>query len=149
MAAYREQTVQFVLGPKGIFENGNISALTRRVPTDSVISGMPPRRGKPKLAKEPKTPRVLELLRKAIEWQNLLESGKIGNQADIARGEGITRARVTQVMRLLCLAPEIQEQILSMPDVALRPLISERMLRLIATIADRRYQLREFQTLLV
>jgi hypothetical protein len=70
---------------------------------------------------------VVELLRKAIEWQALLQSGKIANQADIAQREGITRARITQVMGLLRLAPEIREQILSMPDMAGRPPISERM----------------------
>jgi len=66
---------------------------------------------------------VVDLLRKAIEWQALLESGKIANQTDIARREGITRARVTQVMGMLRLAPEIQEHVLSMPDAASRPLI--------------------------
>lgn len=57
--------------------------------------------GNPKPPKEPRTPRVVELLRKAIEWQALLVSGKIANQVDIARQEGITRARVTQVMGML------------------------------------------------
>lgn len=84
-----------------------------------------------------------------MEWQALLESGKIANQADIARKEGITRARVTQVMGMLRLAPEIQQNILSMPEMIRRSPISERMLRPIATIIDRRDQLREFQGLLV
>lgn len=75
----------------------------------------PPGRGNPKPHREPKTPRVVELLRKAIEWQTLLESGKITSQADIALQEGITRARVTQVLGMLHLAPEIREKILSMP----------------------------------
>jgi hypothetical protein len=85
MAAYHEQTVEIALGPKGAFESGNIGALMRRVPTDSLISGMPPRRCKPKPLREPKTPRVVELLRKANEWQALLVSGKIANQTEIAR----------------------------------------------------------------
>ena len=33
VAAYREQIVEIALGPKGAFENGNIGALTLRVPT--------------------------------------------------------------------------------------------------------------------
>src|SRR3972149_3105202 len=89
------------------------------------------------------------LLRKAIEWQTLLESGKIANQADIARREGISRARVTQVMGMLRLAPAIQEQILFMPAVARHPSVSERMLRSINTITDHRGQLLEFQKVLV
>ena len=31
VAAYREQTVEITLGPKGAFESGNIDTLTRRV----------------------------------------------------------------------------------------------------------------------
>ena len=89
--------------------------------------------------------RVAELLRKAIEWQALLESGEIVNQAEIARHEGVTRPRVTQIMGLLRLAPKIQEQILYMPDAARRPLVTERILRPIVTIADHHDQLREFQ----
>jgi hypothetical protein len=61
-------------------------------------------------AKAPLTPRVVELLRKAIEWQALLESGEASIQAAIARQEGITRARVTQAMGMLQLGPEIQEE---------------------------------------
>jgi hypothetical protein len=67
VAAYRGQTVEIALGPKGAFENGNVGTLTRRVPADRVVCAVPPRRGKPKPPKEPRTPRVVELLRKALE----------------------------------------------------------------------------------
>jgi len=77
-----------------------------------------------------------------------LESGKIANQADIARRQGITRARVTQVMGMLRLAPEIQEHIQSMPETHRRPPVTERTLRPIESISDCRDQLREFQKLL-
>jgi hypothetical protein len=149
VAVYREQTVQIALGPKGAFENGNIGALTRRVPGDRTVSAVLQVRGNPKPPREPKTPRVVELLRKAIEWQTLLESGKIANQADIAQREGITRARITQVMGLQRLAPEIQQHILAMPDLAHRPSVSERMLRPITTITYYHDQIREFQRFLV
>lgn len=131
VAAYREQTVEIALGPKGVFENGNIGILTRR--------------GKPKPPKEPRTPRVVELLRKALEWQALLESGDAANQADIARREGITRARLTQVMGMLRLAPEIQEHVLSLPDMIRRPAITERALRPIAQLEDPKDQTARFQ----
>jgi hypothetical protein len=136
VAAYREQTVEIALGPKGAFDNGNIGALRRRAPPDLVLSAVLPGRGKPKPPRVPKTPRVAELLRKAIEWQSLLESGKAINQAYIACQEGISRARVTQVMGMLRLAPEIQERILSMPDGVGRSSLTERMLRPIGTSAD-------------
>jgi hypothetical protein len=149
VAAYREQTVEIALGPKGAFENGNIGRLTRRVPADQVVSAIPLRRGKPKPPKEPKTPRVVELLRKAIEWQALLASGEAPNQAAIARREGITRARVTQVMGMLRLAPEIQQHVLSLPDMVRRPAITERALRPIAQLDSPKEQLQAFQVLAV
>ena len=123
--------------------------LTRRVPADQVISAIPPPRGKPKPPKAPRTPRVVELLRKAIEWHALLESGEASNQADIARREGITRARVTQVMGMLRLAPQIQQHVLSMRDMARRPAITERALRPIAQIDSPKEQLQAFQALAV
>ena len=131
-ATYREQTVEIALGPKGAFENGNVGTVTRLVATERVVSAVPPRRGKPKPPKEPTTPRVVELLRKAIEWQGFLESGAAASQADIARRGGITRARVTQIMGMLRLAPEIQQHVLSMPAAVRRPAITERALRPIA-----------------
>lgn len=127
--AYREQTVEIALGPKGAFENGNIGALTTRVPAERVVGAMPSPRGKPKPPREHKTPRVVELLRKAIEWRCQIDAGKIRNQAEIARREGITRARVTQIMGLLRLAPETQKGILSLPEIIRQPVISERALR--------------------
>ena len=148
VAAYGEQTVEIALGPKGAFENGNAGTLTRRVAADRVVSAVMPRRGKPKPPREPKPPRVMELLRKALEWQALLESGEVRNQAEIARREGITRARVTQIMGLLDLAPEIQQHILSMPDAVRRPAITERALRPIAQLENAGDQARRFEELL-
>jgi len=148
MAAYREQTVQIRPRIQGAFENGNIGALMRGVTTDSVIRGMLPRRVKPKPLREPKTPRVVELLHKAIEWQAVLESGKIASQAEIAHREGITRARVTQIMGLIRLAPEVQQHVLAFPPTFRRPAITERSLRPITAIEARGEQIREFQRFL-
>ncbi len=124
-----------------------MGAVTRQVAAGSVVSALPERRGTPKPPKEPKTPRVVELLHKAITWQALLDSGEVRNQAEIAQREGITRARVTQIMGMLRLAPEIQEHILSLPSTACRSSISERALRHIAQNEDPRQQLAEFRCL--
>ena len=147
-ATYREQMVEIALGPKGAFENGNIGALTRRVSTERVVSAAPPRRGNPKPPKMARMPRVVELLRRAIEWQALLESDKIANQTEFARREGISRARVTQIMSMLRLAPEIQEHILAMSDVVRRPTVTERMLRPLRMVEDQHDQIREYQQFL-
>ncbi len=148
VAAYREQTVEIALGSKGAFENGNVGTLTRRVAAGQVVSAVPPPRGKPQ--NRPGSPRRpgWSSFREATDWQALLESGDAANQADIARREGISRARVTQVMGLLRLAPEIQEHILAMPEVVRRPAITERVLRPIAQIQNTGEQTDEYRKLL-
>jgi len=142
-----EQTVEIALGPKGAFENGSVGTLTRRVTADRIVNAAAKARRSAKPSRTSRTPRVVELLRKAIEWQGLLESGEVANHAAIARQEGITRARVTQVMGLLRLAPEIQEHVLSLPDMVRRPVITERALRPIAQIENPKNQMAEFQEL--
>ena len=117
--------------------------------TAQVVSASPSRRDKLKPPIEPKTPRVVELLRKAIERRRQLDAGEVRNQTEIAGKEDITRARVTQIMGMLRLAPEIQEHILSMPDIVRRPLVTERMLRPIETNNDSCEQVREFHMLLM
>lgn len=144
---YHEQTVEIALGPKGSFENGNVGAVTRRVAAERVVSTVTRPRRAPKPPMEPRTPRVVELLRQAIEWQALLESGEAANQAEIARREGTTRARVTQVMGMLRLAPEIREHILALPAAVRRPAITERALRPIAQFESPRAQLLQFNAL--
>lgn len=89
---------------------------------------------------------MVELLRKALEWRRQLDAGEVRNQAAIARQEGLTRSRVTQVMGMLRLAPEIQEHVLSLPDMVRRPAITERALRPIAQLekaADQKARFRE------
>ena len=57
--------------------------------------------------------------------------------ADAARAIDVTRARMTQVMGLLLLAPEIQEAILDLPPVTNgRDPVSERALRRIVAEPD-------------
>ena len=137
--AYREQTVEVALGPKPRFENATLATLTRRVPADRVVTAVPERprrRWRPKRARKPRTPSVVRLLRKALEWRRQLDAGEVRSQAEIARREGLTRARITQIMGLLRLSPAIRDYILAMPDTAGRPPISEPVLRRIVRIAD-------------
>ena len=46
-------------------------------------------------------PQRVPALARALEFQALLDAGVLNTRADIARQYGISRARVTQVMRLL------------------------------------------------
>jgi len=51
----------------------------------------------------------------ALHFENLIEGGHITDYADLARLGGVTRARMTQIMSLLNLAPDIIEDILYLP----------------------------------
>lgn len=75
-------------------------------------------------------PRVARLMALAIKFDRLIGEGAIADQAELACLGHVTRARVTQVMNLLHLAPDIQEEILHLPAVhAGRDPIGERDLR--------------------
>lgn len=58
------------------------------------------------------SPPAAEALKKAMLWAAEMESSGI-RRADIARREGITRARVTQVMSLLKLPEDVKVSVLA------------------------------------
>jgi hypothetical protein len=88
-----------------------------------------------------RVPRVARLMALAIRFDDLIRSGAITDQADLARLGHVSRARVTQIMNLLHLAPTIQEEILFLPRVMSgHDPISERDLRAVAAEVDWRRQ---------
>jgi hypothetical protein len=76
-------------------------------------------------------PRVARLLALAYRFEELVRTGAVKDYAELARLGHITRARVTQIMSLLNLSPEIQEYLLWLPSEDGREL-TERDLRRIA-----------------
>lgn len=79
-----------------------------------------------------RVPRVARLLALAHRIDAMIGSGEIHDLATAARLCGLTRARMTQVMNLLLLAPEVQEAILDlMPIRQGRDPVTERPLRAI------------------
>lgn len=98
----------------------------------------PTRPPKPPRAARP--PRVVETLLKAMEWRRELDKGEVPDQATIAKREGVSRARGTQVLMLLRLAPDIQESLLSLPGSPNPPRLPERILRPIALLEDQEEQ---------
>ena len=88
-------------------------------------------------------PRIARLLALAIRLDGLIREGRIANYAEAARRGRVTRARMTQIMKLLDLAPDIQEQILFLP----MPGLNERNLRPIAKPIHWDEQRRLFQEL--
>jgi hypothetical protein len=60
----------------------------------------------------PRIPRITRLMALAIKFQDMVDRAEVRDYADLARLGYVTRARLTQIMNLLLLAPEIQEDIL-------------------------------------
>ena len=87
-------------------------------------------------------PRIARLMALAIRFEGLLRDETIRDYAELARLGQVTRARMTQVMKLLLLAPDIQEQILFLPLIQG---LNERNLRLIVSRIDWNEQRRMFQ----
>jgi len=86
-------------------------------------------------------PRAARLMALAIRFDQLIRDGVVADQAELARLGHVTRARMTQIMNLLNLAPDIQEDILFLPPVGRgRDHVTERDLRPIAAIPDWRKQ---------
>jgi hypothetical protein len=82
-------------------------------------------------------PRISRLMALAIKFDGMLREGVVTDYADLARLGLVTRARMTQIMNLLNLAPDIQEGILFLPERALgRETIAERNLRPMARIVS-------------
>jgi len=91
------------------FDAGKLSKSGKRKPSGDDHSGE---------NREPgRVPRITRLMALAIHLQKLIDDGAVRDYAEIARLTGITRARVTQIMNLTLLSPEIQEQILFLPRV--------------------------------
>lgn len=73
--------------------------------------------------------KVASMLALAHHMERAIRSGKYADQAALARALGLTRARITQVSNLTCIAPAIQAEILALEAVDGREPIRERGLR--------------------
>ena len=73
--------------------------------------------------------RVAQMLALAHRIEAAIESGEYRDRADVARQLGLTRARVTQLLDLTLLAPDIQEHLLGLEAVDGDEPVSERALR--------------------
>jgi len=95
-----------------------------------------------------RVPRVARLMALAIRFDQLLRDGVVANQTELARLARVTQPRMTQIMNLLHLAPDIQEALLMLPPAHDgRDAISERDLRPIAGLSSWREQRDAWQNL--
>lgn len=75
--------------------------------------------------------RVARMLALAHECEALIAAGLVADRAELAGVLGFTRARVTQLLDLTLLAPDIQEEILVAEVEPGRDAVTERGLRAI------------------
>ena len=117
-----ERQVHFTLGRRA-----------RRVIQDGLPPVTPPPKGR--------VPRISRLMALAIRFDRLIKDGEIEDQADLARLGSVSRARITQIINLLQLAPDIQEALLFLPRTERgRDPVRERHIRPITGILDWRRQ---------
>lgn len=84
----------------------------------------------PKAELPGRVPRVARLMALAIKYDRLLRKGIVADMSELARLCQVTQPRMTQIMNLLHLAPDIQEEILFLPCVSRgRDAVTERAMR--------------------
>ncbi|MEX0655787.1 MAG: hypothetical protein WD534_18165 [Phycisphaeraceae bacterium] len=77
-----------------------------------------------------RVPRVARLMALAIHFDELIRSGQVADQSELARLAHVTQPRMTQIMNLLHLAPDIQEALLVLvPTIHGHDPVTERHIR--------------------
>ena len=78
-------------------------------------------------------PRIARLMALAIRFEGLVRGETVQNYAELAQLGHVTRARMTQIMKLLQLATDLQEQLLFLPETQG---LNERNLRAVVQQLD-------------
>lgn len=76
--------------------------------------------------------RVAVMLALAHKIQDAIDRGTVRDRAEVARRLGFTRARITHLLDLTLLAPDLQERILALEAIDGAEPMSERALRAVA-----------------
>ena len=69
------------------------------------------------VAERGRLPRITQVLALALQFQEMIDRGEIQRHADLARLGCVSRERISQLMALTWLAPDIQEEILRLPQM--------------------------------
>lgn len=91
-------------------------------------------------------PRAAQVLALALQFQEMIDRGEVRDYADLARLGCVSRERISQIMMLVWLAPDIQQAVLRLPPSERAP-FSEGALRRIAKIVRWDEQRLEWQRL--
>jgi hypothetical protein len=96
-----------------------------------------------------RVPRIARLMALAIRLDRLLREKEVGSYTELAALGHVTRPRISQIMNLLQLAPDIQEEILFLPRTLRgRDPLQLRQLQPIAAVLDWQKQRRLWRELL-
>ena len=98
----------------GVKVSANVRFETRRKGTRCLVRTP---ETTPQEAPRGRLPRITRLMALAIHFDGLIQSGAVANYSELARLGNVTRARMTQIMNLLMLAPALQEELLFLPRV--------------------------------
>jgi len=100
------------------------------------LSDAPPAEPLP-TPRPPRVPRIARLMALAIRFDRLLRDGTVASLSELARLTRITQPRVTQILNLTLLAPDIQEELLHLRGAEIgRDRLNERRLRPIVANAS-------------
>lgn len=117
---------------KTSFELNHSKRGRRRISTGPSRPAMPPVQ---------RVPRIARLMALAIRFDDLLRSGQVADVTTLARLSHVTQPRMTQILSLTLLAPDIQEELLHLPAaVSGKERIHEKVLRPIVAEFDWRRQ---------
>jgi hypothetical protein len=95
-----------------------------------------------------RVPRVAKLLALAHRFESLLHDGVVRDYAELGNLGHVTRARISQIMALLFLAPDLQEEILLLPPtVRGRDRVQMRHVLPIAAVPDWKKQRQRWREL--
>lgn len=84
--------------------------------------------------------RAARMLAMAHEIERLITEGAFADRADAARKLGFTRARISQLLDLTLLAPDLQERLLTMETAEGADPITEHRLRTVVAMTSWRGQ---------
>jgi len=115
--------------------NSNLEVKVRLQPTVRAISRMPRRAASATTVpttNRGRFPRITQVLALALQFKEMIDDGEIRGYTDLMRLGCVSRERISQIMMLTWLAPDIQEAILRLPqtprgrfhiaEAALRPI---------------------------
>jgi hypothetical protein len=98
------------------------------------ISPVNPHAETPRPRPTSKVPRISRLMALAIRFDEMLRTGEASDMIELARRGHVTQPRMSQIMALNQLAPDIQEALLNLPSTKGKPEIHEKRLRPIAAM---------------